>query len=119
MGPRALKVLSVCLWSCRKRSSLQNFTKLIQPLLPVSPRYEQMIGGSLGGDARREGVFSDRLHPPLPLRPLPLLFLCLVSSVLPFARNTHLVSFLMGRFSNFFPLTTDSMTHRGSRDGRG
>ncbi len=35
MGPRALKVLSICLWSCLKRSSLQNFTKLTQPLLPV------------------------------------------------------------------------------------
>lgn len=35
MGPRALKVRSMCLWSCRKRSSLQNFTKLTQPLLPV------------------------------------------------------------------------------------
>lgn len=31
----ALKVRSMCLWSCRKRSSLQNFTKLTQPLLPV------------------------------------------------------------------------------------
>lgn len=35
MGPRALKVRSICLWSCLKRSSLQNFTRLTQPLLPV------------------------------------------------------------------------------------
>lgn len=35
MGPRVLKVFSMCLWSCRKRSSLQNFTRLTQPFLPV------------------------------------------------------------------------------------
>lgn len=35
MGPRALKVPSMCLWSCWKRFSLQNFTRLIQPFLPV------------------------------------------------------------------------------------
>lgn len=35
MGPRALKVRSMCLWSCLKLSSLQNFTRLTQPLLPV------------------------------------------------------------------------------------
>lgn len=35
MGPRALKVLSMCLWSCWKRSSLQNFSRLTQPFLPV------------------------------------------------------------------------------------
>lgn len=35
MGPRALKVLSMCLWSCVKQPSLQNLTRLTQPLLPV------------------------------------------------------------------------------------
>lgn len=35
MGPRLLNVRSMCLWSCLKRSSLQNFTRLTQPLFPV------------------------------------------------------------------------------------
>lgn len=35
MGPRALKVLSMCLCSCLKQPSLQNFTRLTQPFFPV------------------------------------------------------------------------------------
>lgn len=35
MGPSALKVLSICKWSCWKRFSLQNFSRLIHPFLPV------------------------------------------------------------------------------------
>lgn len=35
MGPSCLKLLSMCLWRYLKRSSLQNFTRLTQPLLPV------------------------------------------------------------------------------------
>lgn len=35
MGPSMLKVLSMCLWSCWKRFSLQNFNRLSHPFFPV------------------------------------------------------------------------------------
>ncbi|MEQ2164925.1 hypothetical protein GOODEAATRI_011794 [Goodea atripinnis] len=75
-----------------------------------------MIEGSLRFEACSGGVFLSMLHP---LWPLPFFPLHLAHNLFSSAAITQLVSFLMGDLSDFFTVTTDSMTTGSLAGGEG